>query len=253
MNTIYLPKERIHAGNLILVNREHAYVAAKQETNILLPAKEAVPSVQLHPRAAILLNQLMQDIKGWEAILPMSGWRSVQEQQSIWDQTSQERGHAFTATYVARPGHSEHHTGLAIDLGLNSECIDPICPSFPYSGICQVFRQQAAKYGFVERYLKGKEQITGIGHEPWHFRYVGAGHAHIMTMQGFVLEEYISFIKQFTHSENPYQVQLGTQAMDISYLRANEEGNTKLELDAMLPYSISGNNVDGFVITQWRM
>lgn len=253
MNTIYLPKEKIHAGNLILVNRQYAYVAGDQIANTLLPAWESVPSVQLHPRAAILLNQLMQDIKGWEAILPMSGWRSVLEQQDIWDQTIKERGHQFATTYVARPGHSEHHTGLAIDLGLNSDFIDPICPSFPYSGICQIFRQQAAKYGFVERYLKGKEQITGIGHEPWHFRYVGAGHAHIMNAHGFVLEEYLSFIKQFTYLDNPYQMQLGTQTMEISYLQATGEGDTKLELDPAMPYTISGNNVDGFVITQWRM
>ncbi len=253
MNTIYLPKEKMYAGNLILVNREYAYVPGEQDTNMLLPAWESLPSVQLHQRAAILLNQLMQDIKGWEAILPVSGWRSVPEQQGIWDQTSKERGHEFTATYVARPGHSEHHTGLAIDLGLNSDCIDPICPSFPYSGICQVFRQHAAKYGFVERYLKGKEQITDIGHEPWHFRYVGAGHAHIMNAHGFVLEEYISYIKQFTYLEKPYQMQLGQQVLEISYLPADREDDTKLDLDPVMPYTISGNNLDGFVITQWRM
>ena len=83
-----------------------------------------------------------------------------------------ESGRKFTETYVAVPGHSEHETGLAIDLGLKQDVIDFIRPEFPYEGICQRFRQLAPKYGFIERYPKGKEEVTGIGQEPWHFRYV---------------------------------------------------------------------------------
>ena len=96
-------------------------------------------------------------IGGWNHIAPVSGWRSQEEQQSIWNESTEENGADFTAKYVAQPGHSEHQTGLAIDLGLRREKLDFIRPSFPYSGICEIFRQKAARYGFIERYPAGKE------------------------------------------------------------------------------------------------
>ena len=91
---------------------------------------------------------------------------------------------------MALPGCSEHQTGLAIDLGLRGPEVDFLCPDFPYTGPCGDFRRLAADYGFVERYPAGKEPITGIAHEPWHFRYVGVPHAERMAAMGLVLEEY---------------------------------------------------------------
>ena len=91
-----------------------------------------------------------------------------------------ESGLAFTHKYVAYPGCSEHQTGLAIDLGKAAGHIDFIRPAFPYDGTCGAFRRAAAAYGFIERYQKGKESLTGIAREPWHFRYVGLPHAAIM-------------------------------------------------------------------------
>ena len=92
---------------------------------------------------------------------------------------------------MALPGHSEHQTGLAIDLGLRGPEIDFIRPDFPYEGVCQRFRERAADFGFVERYPAGKEAVIGIAHEPWHFRYVGPSHAREMVHRGLVLEEYL--------------------------------------------------------------
>lgn len=80
---------------------------------------------------------------------------------------------------------SEHQTGLAIDLAENKEQIDFICPHFPYTGICGEFRAAAPRFGFIERYVSGKEQITGIGAEPWHFRYVGYPHSVIMAEKNY--------------------------------------------------------------------
>lgn len=65
-------------------------------------------------------------------------------------------------------------------------------PAFPYEGVCQMFRERAAEFGFVERYPAGKEPITGIAHEPWHFRYVSPPHARAMVRRGLVLEEYLT-------------------------------------------------------------
>lgn len=250
MNTLSLPNARIHAGSLILVNREHRYIS--DENAALEPVLENLSSVLMQRRAVVLLANLMDEIQGWGSIVPISGWRSFWEQQKIWEDTLRESGRVFTEKYVAIPGHSEHQTGLAIDLGLKQEKIDFICPDFPYEGICQRFRQKASGYGFIERYPAGKESITGIGHEPWHFRYVGVPHAEIMVKSSLTLEEYIDFIKQFPYGRMAYRIRLGGQEVSVSYLKAEQADRTRLELDGTTPHSISGNNTDGFILTEWR-
>lgn len=250
MTTRYLKTEQIHSGSLILVNREFGLVG--QSVNELLPICEDFSRIKLQHRASVLLSKLMDEIQGWNRIVPVSGWRSFQEQQAIWDATREESGLEFTKKYVAQPGHSEHQTGLAIDLGLKQDKIDFICPEFPYHGICQIFRRRAAEYGFIERYPAGKEPITGIGHEPWHFRYVGVPHAQVMERNELTLEEYITFIKQFPYGEKRLSIQLGAQELFVSYLKADLSNGTELNIDERAPYSLSGNNADGFILTEWR-
>lgn len=250
MKTIVLPPQHVHTGSLILVNRAYGYTA--DTADALMPVQEGTDPVLLQRRAVVLLAGLMEKIHGWQGIVPVSGWRSMEEQQEIWNQSLIESGQEFTETYVALPGHSEHQTGLAIDLGEKLPVIDFIRPSFPYSGICQTFRRLAAEYGFVERYPAGKEEITGIGHEPWHFQYVGVPHASIMADRGFTLEEYTDFIRQYPYGRRPYLLRRGSQEIFISYLEAASCGCTELGIGGDLPYSVSGNNIDGFILTEWR-
>ena len=175
---------------LVLINRTSAPVKhTDDEKKRLVPVGGT--GVLLERQAALALERLMERIGGWREIVPVSGWRPGEEQRQIWDESLRENGMEFTKTYVALPGHSEHESGLAIDLGLKKESIDFIRPDFPYDGICGTFRALAPDYGFIERYPEGKEKITGIGHEPWHFRYVGTPHARILTEAGLVLEEYV--------------------------------------------------------------
>ena len=246
---LILTQDKIHTGNLILVNQE--YSCSITSHNFPVPVLDNAPNVLLNRSASALLSQLMEEIGGWQYIVPVSGWRSLEEQQNIWNDSIKENGTEFTRKFVALPGHSEHQTGLAIDLGLKQEHVDFICPEFPYTGICQTFREKAPKYGFILRYPKGKESVTGIGHEPWHFRYVGVPHAEIMTSYGLCLEEYIDFLKQFTFKDNPCQFAENDRTFFVSYIRA-EENQILLELPENLPYTISGNNTDGFIITEWR-
>lgn len=140
--------------------------------------------------AAEALMALLKEIEAGDGIVAVSGYRSEEEQKEVYAQSLRENGAEFTKKYVARPGHSEHQTGLAIDLGERREYVDYIAPEFPYTGLCGRFRENAARYGFIERYPKGKEHITGIAHEPWHFRYVGREHAEAMQREGLTLEEY---------------------------------------------------------------
>lgn len=286
---IWLSKEDIYHGSLILVNAAYAYlentgnkqyldeilqpvlkqrekdISTKDTTRIETALPEIaerseqnseefnmdIYDMKLQRRAVILLNELMEKMHGWEHIVPVSAWRPHKEQQSIWDTSMRESGREFTETYVAVPGHSEHETGLAIDLGLKQDVIDFIRPEFPYEGICQRFRQLAPKYGFIERYPKGKEEVTGIGQEPWHFRYVGMPHAEIMTEKGMVLEEYIEFLRGYEYGKNPYRYCSQGKEIWISYLNAGQSEQICLDADHKTPRVISGNNVDGFVITEW--
>lgn len=246
MHVVTLSENDIYTGNLILVNEVHGLHI--QDAGGLVPALEAVPSVLLRRCAAEALSRLMAQIDGWAHIVPVSGWRPQREQQDIWDDTLRENGLAFTRKYVAVPGHSEHQTGLAIDLGQRQKDIDFICPAFPDTGVCRIFREQAPSYGFILRYPAGKESVTGIGHEPWHFRYVGVPHAQVMAREGLTLEEYICFLKRFPYGSAPCRVQDGGRMACISYLEASD--TVRLELPESC--SISGNNVDGFILTEWR-
>lgn len=249
MKTIILRTDDIHRGNLILVNQEHSY---QEQHAVLCTVGTWEGADILYERtAAAALNKLIQEIGGASQIVPVSAWRSLAEQQKIWDDSLAEHGLEFTQSYVAVPGHSEHQTGLAIDLALNQPQIDFICPCFPYEGICQRFRQKAAEYGFIERYQEDKQAVTGIGHEPWHFRYVGIPHAAMMTQRGMALEEYIEFIKAYRYGENPYIVEgKYKEQYAVSYIKANAAGQAaEIAVNDRRQYSISGNNCDGFIVS----
>ena len=250
MKVLAMPQKSVHAGNLILVNDQYPYCSGNVESS-LVPV-HSNSKVLMERRAAVLLSKLMSSIEGWEEISAVSGWRSMGEQQKIYDQSLRDSGVAFTEKFVARPNHSEHQTGLAIDLGLRKQEIDFIRPDFPYSGICQTFREKAVAYGFIERYPKGKEAITGIAHEPWHFRYIGTPHAAIMMELDLTLEEYHTFLNQYPHGENCFLYRAGNQNIAVSYIKTAAGADTEFEIEDNNPYSVSGNNADGVVLTEWR-
>ena len=102
----------------------------------------------------------------------------------------------------------------------------------------------------AEAYPREKEHITGIAHEPWHFRYVGTPHAEIMREHHFCLEEYIDFLKRFSQDQ-PYTFYKDSQEIQIFYLKADTE-SVSLEVAEDGSLSVSGNNVDGYIITEWR-
>lgn len=225
METIFLGGKDIYIGNLIIVNAAHPYHGEASDIRLspagegipadragydctgavrLRPVRAEAPDILLEEHALSQLSRLMAEIDGWKEIVPVSGWRSLEEQRDIFVASLREDGEEFTRKFVALPGCSEHQTGLAIDLALKKEKVDFICPDFPCEGICQRFRERAAAYGFIERYREEKKHLTGIAGEPWHFRYVGCPHAEIMEKLGMCLEEYREFIKRFPYGERYY-------------------------------------------------
>ena len=233
-------------GSLILVNREHPL---KGEISGKL-VKAGGDGVLLESRTAAMLQQLLKDIKGEEDITAVSGYRSYKEQEEIFKDSLNENGREFTEKYVAYPGCSEHQTGYAIDLGKTAEEIDFLCPDFPYAGTPQKFREKAADYGFIQRYEKDKEKITGIGHEPWHFRYVGYPHSKIMKDNNLSLEEYMDLIEKHHYGINPFVFHGNKQSFEIGCLKVEEEQEITISEDAI--YQISGSNRRSVIITLWK-
>jgi len=243
-----LLKEEIYRGELILVNAGHPI--RRKFSNKLIPFTRK--NVLLHARAASMLVHLMSEIEHEDEIVPVSGYRPEHEQEAIYWNSVRDNGKEFTKQYVALPGRSEHQTGLAIDLGENTEDIDFIRPNFPYTGIFGEFREKASKYGFIERYRSGKEEITGISHEPWHFRYVGYPHAEIIKKMDICFEEYIELLKQYEVGKEHFVFQHKENHIEIFYVPATGD-ETYINMPDGVPYQISGNNSDGFIITVWKV
>lgn len=249
MKTIELKKEKVYCGNLLLVNKN--YPLRDNNVKGLVPADIRFPNILMKRDVANVLQLIFEKISAGNSIVPVSGYRSLEEQTAIYDGSLKDNGEDFTRKYVALPNHSEHQTGLAIDLGLNKKDIDFIRPDFPYDGICDEFRRAAPDYGFTQRYARDKEEITGISHEPWHFRYVGYPHSKIMTERGLSLEEYTEFIKAYRDDCRFVYRQSLDARVEIYYIPANKE-ITFISMPDNCVYQTSGNNIDGFIITVWR-
>lgn len=249
MRTHVIEKEKIYCGNLLLVNAQ--YPLRTESVKNLLPADERFPEILIKQEAANAMQVILEKILAGKEIVPVSGYRSEEEQIAIYEGALKDYGEEFTRNYVALPNHSEHQTGLAIDLGLNKEEIDFIRPEFPDTGICDVFRKTAPNYGFIERYAKEKEEITGIAYEPWHFRYVGYPHSKIMAERGLSLEEYTEFIKEYRQDCRFAYGSSCKAVAEIFYVPVNDE-KTLIAIPEGCVYQISGNNIDGLIVTVWR-
>ena len=250
MTDITFYHEDIYKGNLILVNK--AYPLIQSETPTLLPADDNYSNIPMEINASKILTNLMKEVNCKDRIIPVSGYRTCEEQSRIYNTSLIDNGMEFTTSYVALPNHSEHQSGLAIDLAMKHGDMDFIRPHFPYEGICNEFRIKAPLYGFIERYPQGKENITGIAHEPWHFRYVGFPHSKIITDQGISLEEYIEKLKSYRYVNKHLYIEHHKQTVEIFYVCLSNAYSVKICLKDNILYQVSGNNVDGVIVTLWR-
>ena len=123
---------------------------------------------------------------GQDDIIVISGYRTKEEQQGLYDEDLQQTG-ADSSSRVSLPGHSEHESGYAVDLSLFT---DGVLADYDGTGDYAWINENCAKYGFVLRYTEQKQPITGIEPEPWHYRYVGQAAAKTMNARGMCLEEY---------------------------------------------------------------
>lgn len=152
--------------------------------------KEDSPKRKMRVEAAAAIEKLFAAAKqeGVE-LLGVSAYRSSATQEALFNYYVDRDGYEAAATYSALPRTSEHETGLAIDVtGGNGKCAAEDC--FGGTPEAKWLEKNAARYGFIIRYPKGKEAITGYQYEPWHLRYVGKPMAKQIMNRGITLEEY---------------------------------------------------------------
>ena len=139
------------------------------------------------PTALAKLQQLQREAQaqGINISNSYSGYRSYQDQTQLYNNYVNLHGEEKANTFSAKPGFSEHQTGLTFDLkDFNGQLVeDPITS--------QWIKDNCAKYGFIVRYPEGKEDITGYIYEPWHLRYVGEEVANKIMNNNTTLEKYL--------------------------------------------------------------
>lgn len=171
-----------------------------------------------------------------------SGYRTYEEQQELYAASESENGSEHAASYLTNPGYSEHHTGLAMDLSIYYEDTGESA-EFDGTGKYVWFDENSWKYGFIHRYNDAKAGITGISGETWHFRYVGIPHAYYMKENDLCLEEYIDLLRQYD-SESPLEINCQGKTYEVYFC-----SGTEVKVPNSGSYTISGNNVDGFIVT----
>ena len=251
-------------GELVLVNNMIKFRGSVNEEELLVVRDNKNSSymvsdrnVKLLPSAMSALNEMLGDFfaaTGNNGVMARSGYRTVEYQQELYEDDLASSG-ASSSTLVAMPVYSEHHTGLVVDFTTYNSQTDSY-REFDGTGDFAWIMENCHRYGFINRYPEGKEKLTFIDNEPWHFRYVGIPHASIMKDYDFCLEEYIDFIKNYTIDSGFLLKDTDDGARYIVYYVPLSSGETtavyhpkKHGSDEFYPYSISGNNVDGFIVT----
>lgn len=194
----------------LLVNADHPLPDTYQPANLVRMLDHCDTSIVLikeddmqgdQTAVAALMEMLTaavsQGLTNWQV---SDGYRSTAYQQQVWDNAVEkyiaggltvEQAQSATAKSVARPGCSEHHTGLAFDITVPGE-------SFPLTEQSRWLAANCWQYGFIIRYTEDNVAVTGINPEPWHIRYVGPSHAKLMRENGWALEEYTAQVEDAT-------------------------------------------------------
>jgi len=179
----------------VLVNKEYALPEDYKPEDLVYPDvrftfKEKIEKRKMRKEAASALEELFAGAEKDNIYLAgVSAYRSHSTQTSLFNRYVKKDGLEKAKTYSAVPGHSEHETGLAIDVsGSDGKCAAEDC--FGGTKEAEWLAEHAHEYGFIIRYPEGKENITGYKYEPWHLRYVGKEIAADIVEREITLEEY---------------------------------------------------------------
>lgn len=167
----------------VLVNKFHALPAFYVPDDLV--AIPSFPNLQIKAAAASDFENLLAAAKLDNVIIiPYSTYRSYDYQDGLYNKYLQTDSQEEVDTYSARPGHSEHQTGLALDVKSSSHWSNLTDSDYEW------MLNNSYKYGFIIRYPKGNSRITGYQEEPWHLRYIGIEHATKVHDLGITFDEY---------------------------------------------------------------
>lgn len=214
------------ADPLVLVNKYHGLSETYVPELEKLGGRYGVGSMV--PEAAAAFRAMADAAKqDGISLRSVSAYRSYQTQQGLYQHYVSIDGKANAERYSARPGYSEHQTGLALDINTAS-----ISAHFENTAEYAWLLANCARFGFLLRYPKEKESITGYRYEPWHYRYVGQDIARTCMDQGLTYEEYLAAQTQPGENQAPALFWQG-QALDLGDRVTRLSGVTYVDAAAL--------------------
>lgn len=183
------------AGFLVLINKVHTVDSNYKPDDLAsikyFASNRSESGRYMRQEAADHFHQLVEAAaeEGYTIVLT-TAYRSYGFQKVLWDNYVAKDGEAAASRYSARPGTSEHQSGLAVDVSSPSVSYE-LTQKYADTAEGKWLAANAHKFGFIIRYPKGMENITGYMYEPWHLRYVGQSVAEEIFEEGITLEEYL--------------------------------------------------------------
>ncbi|RYM01486.1 D-alanyl-D-alanine carboxypeptidase family protein [Sporolactobacillus sp. THM7-7] len=186
-------------STLVLVNKyfklpDHYTPEKLVYPNVPFTTSQKSEKWKMRPAAAKALERMFAAAeKDGIRLAGVSAYRSHERQMELFNYYVQKYGEKKAAAYSARPGTSEHETGLAIDVS-GIDGMYQAAQAFSETPEAKWLKRHAPDYGFIIRYPKGKERVTGYEYESWHLRYVGHPVSKVIAEKGLALEEYLSAV-----------------------------------------------------------
>ena len=251
----------LHRGDLLLVNRTYASdpslcageitgVRAARVTDIQEGVYQLPIGKDLLKTLEAMQTDLQKAMHDNVCLLINDAYRSAEAQQATIDEYLELYGQAYVNQYVAPVGMSEHHTALVADISFIDLPAGTVMATTSAEAAAHYawVLENCRKYGLILRYTVEKEAITGYSAESWHFRYVGRPHADYIAAHALALEEYLDLLKT-TSYEQRLSIELDDGGRYSVYYVAATNGGTRLPVPESKSYTLSGNNVDGFIVT----
>lgn len=174
----------------MLVNRDHLLEEHFKPSNLVKTSSLYKEDIYLEKKTyQAFLNLKKEAQKNHYDIDIMSGYRTKEYQQNLFDELVKEKGYNYAFSYIALPRTSEHETGLALDFTVYKDGKTYIEHDLEELEETAWVHKNAHYFGFIVRYPKNKEEITKYNYEPWHLRYVGDLASYLYQNQ-LTLEEY---------------------------------------------------------------
>ncbi|MGD6966676.1 M15 family metallopeptidase [Rossellomorea vietnamensis] len=189
-------------NTLALVNKEFGLTGDYKPKDLVRPevpfvfGSQDIEKAYIREEAAKALEEMFAAAeKDGQYLTAISGYRSYQYQQALLEREIKQFGEEKAVKAVAPPGNSEHQSGLAMDISSKSNDFQ-VSEELENTPEGKWMKENAHKFGFILRYPRGKEDITGYQYEPWHYRYVGKEAAQVIFENDWTLEEYFNNVKK---------------------------------------------------------